>query len=306
MEQLLLAHPDFQLAPLGDDVVALPNISIGKVQATPGTPSLLLPEEVGHLPGQLRMATQARCPVDPVAVKGALVSSDFHMAGDRFVCMVVQPCSSCRVKVPSSARGVAPVMLGHPACGFLGMAASGPGPEFAEELPLHAVKDPRGDAGGVIVDPPANDAVELEDEDGLFGRSSSAYHAAECLLVSLLRLFAGCDEGLKAKRVPVGVPPGVVFADGMLAHMPTQEVKPHMALVGGDKGMGDAGLTWLQFQTQSAQPGGDALLRFLDHASLLVQQDEVISVADDQGLPLLYLDPIAPDAFRKRCADVSL
>ncbi len=79
-----------------------------------------------------------------------------------------------------------------------------------------------------------------------------------------------------------------------------------MALVGGDKGMGDAGLTWLQFQTQSAQPGGDALLRFLDHASLLVQQDEVISVADDQGLPFLYLDPIAPDAFRKRCADVSL
>ncbi|HMQ50905.1 MAG TPA: hypothetical protein PKD98_02330 [Anaerolineae bacterium] len=71
--------------------------------------------------------------------------------------------------------------------------------------------------------------------------------------------------------------------------MEAQKVKANGALVGME-GVGNSRFTWFQFQSDLGEPVGHGLLDLFDYGEVRVQDDQVISVANDLGLGILLGD----------------
>ena len=115
--------------------------------------------------------------------------------------------------------------------------------------------------------------------------------------MSLHGCFAGFDVCFEALPASPAVLPGLGFSDRVLSDLKAKEVKPWRPCWDGQR-MGDPGLAGLQFESHPLQPLRSHVLALLNDLAVLVEDHEIIGIADHVG----RVKPSAA-AARKRLDD---
>ena len=98
--------------------------------------------------------------------------------------------------------------------------------------------------------------------------------------VPFLRFQAGFDEGLEAGSIPERT--GVISSHPILSDVETQKIEPDLPITLVER-VDDAGLAGFQAQSHPNQPFFGDLLEFDKRIHVMVQDHEVIGVANDPG-----------------------
>ncbi len=115
-------------------------------------------------------------------------------------------------------------------------------------------------------------------ECGLWTAPVLADHFFDPSEVAFLRFQAGLDDCFIAWLIPEGA--GVVFSHPILPDVETQEVEPDLSILRIER-VDDTGFTGFQAQSHFSQPFFGDLLEFVECFQVMVQDHEIIGVAND-------------------------
>ena len=200
-------------------------LALAKVQSTPRA-APLLPLEEGSPPRRdIRMAAQASCPIDPVAVIRATHARDFRIPTNRRVGMTPQPQPVGRFECPLTFPRV-PVFFTDPPRRLIRMTATCPAPQVGIKPSIHAGEGPLGRHRRIVDAPALDERIEAFNEH-LLGRGAQFPHfLMQLAQMPALPCFGGLDAGFEAQRNPLAGFPGLGLPDRVLPDMESEEVKP--------------------------------------------------------------------------------
>ena len=214
-------------------------------------------------------------PIQPIAVIGAFVATDFDVPNDRRVFVAGQ---RARPVAEGVSRALAlPVALEASTGGLVAVTILRPLVLFAVDLAIYAGEGAFGDTGAIVQRPAADDGVEGGDEGGLRRAPVAADDGLDFIQVALNGLVARFDERLDARLPPEGA--GVVLPHPILPDVEAEEVEADVALVFIEC-MGHVGFGAAQAQPHLGQPGFGARLRFQQGRQVFAEDHEIIRVAD--------------------------
>jgi len=173
-----------------------------------------------------------------------------------------------------------PIAPEAPAASFARMSPLGPLIELVVHLTVKTVKDAFGDGSAKVQRPAATDRVESGDERRLGRAAILVDDLFDTLQVSLLRVFAGFDDGFEAWLAAKGA--GAILADAMLADVEAEKVEPDIALVCVE-GMRDAGFAGFEFESHLSQSGFGTVFEVEEHLEVIAENDEIIGVANNRS-----------------------
>jgi hypothetical protein len=203
VQPLEVVVPIAPAAALGDDVVHFHPIARREEQAALRTLALLSLQESSDSRGDLRMVSEARTPIHPIAIIGTAPTVDLHVTPDRRLSVPIPVGTSVRgLKDPSVALGHAPVPMGEPLFAFVGMAVGRPRVPHPLESVIQTLEEMSPADTGVIPCPPPNDRVEPSDQRLLACMAMAVHACASSLDMVLDGPGTGHDPCLRAQQAP--------------------------------------------------------------------------------------------------------
>lgn len=247
----------------------------------------LLPfEEFGYSWGQKGIAAHTCGPIGPVPVKGTPASLHFGVTHDGLVLMAEEHHAVRGLETPGAAP--AEVFPLDPAFAF-GMVTEGrPLPELLMDLMVRFGEDFLGHARSVIIPPSANNWIEGFYDRFLRHAAQFAERRFDSLQMRCEGLFAGFDERLEPRAVLPGV-----SSYRVLAYVEAQEVKACRVLSCRVQGVAELGFGVFEFKSDGVEPLRHILFGLLDDVQVLMEDDEIIRIADDREGPPDALAAIA-------------
>src|SRR5712692_9302296 len=258
------------------------------------TAPLLFLQQGRESPRHAGVFALPRRPITPASIIQAGLPLHFDVSHNWHVRVLVEAWSVFLPEVPALAWRDVPVATDHPPPTFARMPEEHPPSELLVQSMVEQMKGLCTDHGAVVVGPAGDDRVEQADEIALSCRFVPADELRQLRPVAFHCLCTGRDERLEAPS-----PRRVVLARPVLANLEAEEVEAGLAPFLFER-VGDAGLRLAQLQSDAFKPCLRQLTTVLDHGAVPVEDDQIIGVPDDLGLPMeltarLFRIPSRPD-----------
>ncbi len=136
-----------------------------------------------------------------------------------------------------------PIVVRDPEHAFVRMAASGPALELLKQDEATVMEGFCCYHTAIVVGPAMYHLIQFFDELSLRSMAVLPDERLHFVNMPFHRLFAWCDDGLKAERVSPSICSRVRFSHRKLSHGPAKKIKPSPFLI-GFQGRSDMGFAW--------------------------------------------------------------
>lgn len=249
------------------------------VQAAMGTPSALMFQEFPSDGGEPEVFALSRAPVAPVAIIRAGPRAQDRMSFDMGIRMAYEAIGLTHDTVRAPTFWLE-VRLQEPCGAFMGVFPFGPAVYFVPKQVVEPAKGFGTHLRLVVVAP--TDDLPVESHDHLVERCGAHpfYRRRETVVMGVDALFAGFDDGL------VGlVTARLVLSHRKLPNREAQEVKAHVsvAFLRCCEGVGEPCFRIFECESHAGEPFLDGLFASLDAFPRIVEDDEIVGIANAMG-----------------------
>jgi hypothetical protein len=219
-------------------------------------------------------------PITPVPVIQAGFPLHFDVSNNRHARVLVECWPVFIPEVPAFAGRGVPRATDGPTPTCARVPEERPSSALLIQLVVEPMEGRRTDHRAIVMCPTSDDRVKYPDQVRLLGRLVLTDDLRQLRPVAFHRLFAWPDERCEATS-----PRRVVLAGSMLANLEAKKVEACFALCCFER-MRDAGLLLAPLQSDVLQPCLRQVATWLDHGAVPVEDDQIVRIPDDLGLPM--------------------